>query len=142
MVVGDGPRRHDLEQAVRDGGLVGRVHLVGAQHDPAIWYSAMDVFALSSRWEGLPRAALEAAASGLEIVSTRCGGMEELERQGVASLCAIGDDAGLARMLDRALTKPLGERITPSWMDEFSLRDMVSRTEMLYDELSLARAAV
>ena len=141
VVVGDGPRRQELEQAIVDAGLVGRVHLVGAQHHPALWYSAMDVFALSSRWEGLPRAALEAAASGLAIVSTRCGGMEELERHGIASLCAIGDDASLAGLLHHALSNLPATRITPGWLDDYSVGAMVSRTEALYDELSLIRVA-
>jgi len=141
VVVGDGPRRYELEQTIIDAGLVGRVHLVGAQHDPALWYSAMDVFALSSRWEGLPRAALEAAASGLAIVSTRCGGMEELERHGIASLCAVGDDASLAGLLHRALVNLPASRITPAFLDEYSVSAMVSRTEALYDELSLLRVA-
>jgi len=131
-----------VDRAVVDLGIGGRVDLVGAQHDPASWLAAMDVFALSSRWEGLPRAALEAAASGLPIVSTRCGGMAELAARGAAVLCDVNDADALAALVEEAIEARPASRDAPAWIHEFSATEMVDKTALLYDELVPARLTV
>ena len=110
------------------------MHLVGARHDTAAWYAAMDVFVLASRWEGLPRVALEALASGLPVASTRTSGMRELGERG-AVLSAVGDHRALAQSITSLLERPQCLRIMPAWVDEFSVARMVADTTALYEQL-------
>jgi glycosyltransferase involved in cell wall biosynthesis len=126
--------RRGVERAVDDMRLGGRVHLVGARHDTAAWYAAMDVFALASRWEGLPRVALEALASGLPVASTCTSGMKELGERG-AVLSAIGDHRALAQSITSLLERPRCLRIRPAWIEEFSVARMVADTTALYQQL-------
>lgn len=115
LLVGDGPLRADLEQLAVDLGVAGRVHFAGRQPDPERFLHAMDVFALTSRSEGMPLAVLEAWAAGLPVVASNVGGLPALVSDGQTGLLfESGDDAMLAERLgrllsDRAATDRIGE---------------------------------
>lgn len=64
-IAGDGPLRADLEEQVRDRGLIGKVLTLGNRADARDLYSAFDCFVLPSLFEGLPVAAVEAQATGV-----------------------------------------------------------------------------
>lgn len=109
-VVGDGPllgalRAHPLAAA-------GRLHLLGARDNVPEFLPALDVFALSSRWEGEPIALLEAMAHGLPWVATQTAGAQELQRS-----CATGtlvpehEAEALARALGSLLRDPERARL-------------------------------
>jgi glycosyltransferase involved in cell wall biosynthesis len=77
VLIGDGELRPAMESLIRQAGLQRSVRLAGWRRDISQSLRAMDVFVLTSHWEGLPRVILEARASGLPIVATRVGGVEE-----------------------------------------------------------------
>ena len=82
-MVGSGREEARLqEQAARDG-IGDAVFFLGARRDVAELYRAMDVFALSSLWEGGPITLIEAMASGLPVVATPVGIVPEVVRDGV-----------------------------------------------------------
>jgi len=64
LLVGDGPERPRLEQEADTLGIRDRVCFAGYQPHPERFLQAMDVFALTSRSEGLPVSLLEAWAAG------------------------------------------------------------------------------
>lgn len=68
LLLGDGPLQEKIRQKVETLGLVESVIFAGLQKDPAPFYSAMDVFAFPSLWEGLGIVLLEAQYSGLPCV--------------------------------------------------------------------------
>jgi glycosyltransferase involved in cell wall biosynthesis len=78
LLVGDGPLRGGLEERARREGLADRVHFAGLQTDTSAYYGLLDLFVLVSLWEGLPLTLIEAAMSGVPIVASRVGGVEEL----------------------------------------------------------------
>lgn len=108
LILGDGPQRPQLEGLVRQLGLEERVALPGFVDNPYAYLKRARVFALSSKWEGLPTVLIEALAFGKAIVSTNCksGPEEILERGRYGTLVPIADDEALARALRRALTEP------------------------------------
>lgn len=65
MIVGDGPLKNDLEQAVVDYGITDKVIFTGKRNDMRAVLSSFDMFLLPSLFEGAPMAAIEAVASGL-----------------------------------------------------------------------------
>jgi glycosyltransferase involved in cell wall biosynthesis len=73
LLVGDGEERPALEARASAPDLAGRIHFAGYQSDPAPFYRAMDIFALTSDSEQMPLALLEAMASSLPAVSTDVG---------------------------------------------------------------------
>ena len=65
LLLGDGPLQEKIRQKAKDLGVAESVIFAGLQKDPAPFYSAMDVFAFPSLWEGLPLTLVEAQYSGL-----------------------------------------------------------------------------
>ena len=100
LLVGDGPLRGDLRALAESLGLSDRVHFAGYQAQPERYLRAMDVFALTSRSEGMPLALLEAWAAGLPVVVSRVGGLPELVDDGRTGLLFdFSDEAALATAL-------------------------------------------
>ncbi len=69
VILGDGPLRPQVEAAVRQPELAGRVHYLGWQAQPLSFIRAASVVLLTSRWEGMPNVILEAMACGKPVVS-------------------------------------------------------------------------
>lgn len=109
-LVGEGPLKSELEEQVQQLGLSRGIHFAGFQSNPYPYIKRADVFVLSSRYEGLPLALLEALAVGTPVVATDCpGGVRE-----VLADCPMG---WLAPPLDPA---QLAEAMISAW--HFSLK--------------------
>ena len=74
---GDGPLFEPMRAEVEQRGFAHRLHLLGRRSDVPALMAAADLFALPSRFEGLPLVVLEALAAGLPVVGTRVVGTEE-----------------------------------------------------------------
>jgi glycosyltransferase involved in cell wall biosynthesis len=77
ILVGDGPLRDEVRESVKRAGLEGKVHMPGLQEDVRPYLSAMDVYMMSSIFEGLPVALLEAMSMECVPVCTAVGGIPE-----------------------------------------------------------------
>jgi len=140
VLVGDGELREPVEAAIRKAGLQERLRLLGWRRDIPALMQALDVFLLTSHWEGLPRVLLEARASGLPVVATRVGGSEEAIVEGEHGwLCRAGDVDGLAQLVCRILEDG-GRRsrlrvCRDPLPQEFEIHEMVRQYEGLYGRL-------
>ena len=102
QLIGDGPLRGAVERAAGEAGLTDVLELAGERHDVPALLQEADLFWLTSDWEGLPNAVLEAMAAGLPVVATDVGGTAELVDAGVEGYVVdAGDrDALVARSLE------------------------------------------
>ncbi len=141
LLAGDGALRPAVERAAADLGP--RFHLPGWQEDVAGLVAAADAFVLTSRWEGLPRAAVEAVAAGTPAVVTDTGGVRDLVRDGDNGFIVPCDDAAtLAQRLrtvlhwprDAAARAARQERAAQAYRGEFALEAMFTRLQELYAE--------
>lgn len=139
VFVGDGPLRERLSAEV--GGLKGRFLMPGWRRDVAELLAASDVFVLTSLWEGLPRALVEAMKSGVVPVCYATDGVKDLIRSGENGiLVPQRDAAALAQRVqdlleDDALRRRLGAAAAASIGEEFDIDGMVHRQEELYQRL-------
>ena len=122
------------------------MRLLGHRDDVPDLLAAADLFALPSRFEGLPLALLEAMAAGLPAVATRVSGVAEVVEPGRTGLLVEpGAPAALAGALAHLLRRRdeaarLGAAARARAGREFGAGRMVGETWDLYREL-LARAA-
>jgi glycosyltransferase involved in cell wall biosynthesis len=105
LIVGDGPERPRIVAEIARHGIADYVLLAGETRDVRPWLAQMDVFVLPSVGvETFSNAALEAMASGVPVVCSRVGGMEELIGYGGGISCAPGNVAELTSVLARLLS--------------------------------------
>lgn len=141
VLVGDGELRPVVEAEAHRLGLGPNLRLLGWRRDVPEILHCLDVFVLTSLWEGLPRVYLEALAAGVPIVGTRVDGAEEVIRDGENGyLLDPGDVAGTAervlRLLgDRDLRAVMGQRAAAGLSGEFDIYEMVRQQEQEYDRL-------
>jgi glycosyltransferase involved in cell wall biosynthesis len=124
VIVGDGPERGRLAEAIARADLADRVTLTGAlpRVEAIEWLRAADAAVLSSAWENFPHAAVEALATGTPLLATAVGGVPEVIETGVngilvppgdedqlaAAMKTLANDAELLSRLRRGATASAG----------------------------------
>ena len=144
VLVGDGALRPRIEAMVQARGLQERVILLGWRRDVAALMKAFDVFILTSQWEGLPCAILEARASRIPIVATRVGGAAEAIVEGIqGTLCPAGDVRAMAERVCQILEDERFRADLRTGMqelpEEFTIQETVKQYQSLYTYLLHAR---
>lgn len=82
-----------IDDQINRLGLRSNIHFVGFQQDSAAFLGQVDLFALSSSSEGFSISTIEAMATGLAVVVTRCGGPEEIVTHGQNGFMVSANDA-------------------------------------------------
>jgi glycosyltransferase involved in cell wall biosynthesis len=95
-LAGDGRLRDELRGLTADLGLSDVVHFLGRRSDARDLIAAADVFVMSSVWEGLPMALLEAMQAETPIVATDVGDIAEVLQGTPSRVVAPGDADALA----------------------------------------------
>jgi len=108
-LVGAGPERSGLEQLAGELGLTDCVHWAGHQTDLTPWYSAMDLFTLTSDSEQLPVSLLEAMACGLPVAATDVGDIRATLPEANRKWLVAATDPGSAEQLARVYLDLLGD---------------------------------
>ena len=138
VLVGDGPQRPALEALIDTLCMRSQVELPGFRTDVAELLSRADVFLMSSHYEGISIALLEAMRAGLPAVATRVGGIPETvlpERTGL--LVESGDAEAFAQAMMRLacsaeMRRSFGAAARDFQQQEFSLDVMLARYGALY----------
>ncbi len=145
LVVGDGPMREDLERMAADLGIAGQVRFLGVRNDVPLLTAALDVFALTSLWEGVPFSILEAMAAGKPVVATAVNGVGEVVEHGRTGFLAPPQDVkGLAACITTLLRDPARARIMGQAgrrriMEDLSIDRAMAQYSGLYQELYQAK---
>ncbi len=94
LMIGDGSLRCEVNSAIHDAGLKGRVELTGAlpRHEMLRQLQSCDALLLTSRWEGLPLTPMEAMHLGVPVVAPRMAATEELIEHTVDGMLVDGRD--------------------------------------------------
>lgn len=143
-LIGEGPQRRELEEAVRRLALTDAVDLLGAvsQDDLRRHLVDADVFALSSTAEGLPVVLMEAMAMSLPVVATNVAGTTELVQDGVNGLVVPpGRSDLLADALERLARSPelrreFGRQGREMVASNFDVRDSAAGLEKMFAEVA------
>lgn len=106
-IYGEGPFRGELEKRIGELGLEDSVDLPGKVHNVFDCIADAEMFVLSSDFEGMPNALIEAMCVGLPVISTRVSGATDLIEDGEnGRLTDVGDTQKLADCMKRMLAEP------------------------------------
>lgn len=141
VIIGEGKLLNALSNQRDRLNLGDSVQFLGSRNDVPELLQAMDIFVISSLWEGLPLVLLEAMASNIPVVATRVGGIPEVvedEKNGL--LAAPGDSLSLAHEIGRLLSHPslahqLASNAFRKVNSEYRVESMVRQHEKLYDRI-------
>jgi glycosyltransferase involved in cell wall biosynthesis len=133
-----------LEPLMREQGVAQHIHFLGYSDDSAAFLSQLDLFLLSSTSEGFSISTIEAMATGLPVVVTRCGGPQEIVTPDIDGLMVAPGDpdaisAGVLRLLDDpTLAQRLAAAGEQRARSTFGLDNMLAQYGELYREVTPA----
>ena len=140
LLVGDGPLKKQVFQMIETLELKNKFIMTGIRRDVPRMLRVMDVFLLTSLWEGLPRVIPQAMAMELPIVANVADGTQEVINHGETGfLCQPNRISELASYCVRLLENPqerirMGEKGRQYVMNEFDLKKMIEEIEDLYNK--------
>lgn len=130
VIMGEGPKRQELQQLSETLGIESRVVFTGFLDNPYPYMAAGDVFVMTSSSEGISNALLEAMYLKCVPVSTPAGGTGELIREGENGfLIEHSNETELAALLAGLYRKPdlrsvVGAAARQTVIERFSLETM------------------
>lgn len=144
---GEGPLADAVARRAEAMGLFkhGTLRLLGNVPDMQAYYAALDFFVLTSRWEGMPYALLEARAAGLPTVATETWGSAacvEHGRTGLLVPVGVPEEAAravLGLLRDPARASRLGESAAEDVRRRHTLTTWALSTDRLYREILSGR---
>ncbi|HEX5297731.1 MAG TPA: glycosyltransferase [Streptosporangiaceae bacterium] len=137
--IGDGPMRREMEARAARRGLHGRFLCAGHRDDVPELLPGLDVFAMASRYEGLPCAVAEAMNAGLPVVATAVNAVPDVVLPGETGLLVSPERP---RQLAGAINYLLNEPADAARMamagrlliaDKFSPSSLATVLEAAYD---------
>jgi glycosyltransferase involved in cell wall biosynthesis len=146
LIVGGGPLENEIRARVDALRLSNRVRLPGFRPDGRRLMAAMDVFLMTSEFEGLPIALLEAMALQKPVVATPVGGIPELlAASGAGLLASVGAIGELSDAVLRLLNDPqrrlrMGVAGAAHVESDYHVKRRVRAIEGLYKEIVEAAA--
>lgn len=141
LLVGDGDLRSELEFLCENLNIKDKVLMTGFQSDVAPFYKIMDIFVMTSLWEGLSRCLTEAMYSKLPVIVTDVGGTVDAVRNGETGwLIKPNDVDSVVAALNETLKQPelrrkMGENAFKWARSNFNTNENTKRISELYFKL-------
>ncbi len=131
ILLGRGRQATALRQLAADLGIASSVDCPGFVANPWCWMRHAALFVLSSRWEGLPVALIEALACGTPVVATNCpsGPAEVLTDPRCGTLVPVGDVSAMATAITHWLHS---DKPTPAFCDPLIARYGIEQSAAAY----------
>jgi len=141
-IIGDGPKRKELERFIKENKLKEKVKLLGAVSREKVFeiLKKSDIFVLISNWEGFPYTIIEAMSCGLPVIASDVGGIREAVNDDCGILVERGNKEEIEKALEKLLKNPslakeMGEKSRARVKKEFSLEKTLRETEQIYKEI-------
>lgn len=141
IIGGEGELQNALEEQIKTAGLEKMVKLLGRVNGSEFW-PKIDIFILSSLWEGLGLVVLEAGARRKPVIVSKLDGLKEIISPENGYLFEPGDAQDLADKIDYLLenlnSPEVASKINNNYqniLEKFSAKKMISAYEEVYKNL-------
>ncbi len=138
LIVGDGPLRRDLEEYSKTLGIKNYVIFTGERNDIPELMQEMDIFVMTSIYEGIPNTIMEAMMAGLPVVSTDVGAISEIVDNGETGFVCPSHDINIfakkviSLINDENESRRMGENGKKKILCEYGMEKMVKKIEDIY----------
>ena len=142
IIVGAGPTYDEMIEKRKTLGLENVVIMPGLKTNSADWYKTFDIFLMSSEFEGLPLALLEAMSTSCAIVTTSAGGVKEvIHKEEDGFIRDVSDWKNLSFDINHLIAKPeillqYKKAARKRVVEQFSIMEMVQQLEGIYQSTS------
>lgn len=138
LIAGKGPLKEELKELVSSLNLKKSVIFLGFQNDIDTFYQSINVFCLTSNYEGLGLAILEALACKKPIITSNCSAMPEIIKHKKNGLLVDHLDVrqlvkAIKALEDPKLRNKISFNSTKLLMKKFSLPSMIKKTIIIYN---------
>jgi glycosyltransferase involved in cell wall biosynthesis len=140
-IIGDGPLKAQLEKYAIKLGIYNNVLFTGERHDIYDLLKGIDIFVLTSLYEGMSNAIMEGMQAGLPVIANDVGGNSELVIDQVTGYLCLSNEATLFAekitnlIENKSKAKKMGEKGKKRILNEFSIDKMIKKTESVYMKL-------
>jgi L-malate glycosyltransferase len=140
IMVGDGPEKNKIMNLAHLLLAKEKIYFVGLQQDVKPYFNITDIYLMTSDFEGLPIALLEAMSMECAVVATSVGGIPEViihDQSGMLS--KSGDVNSLEKNVTLLIENPIkrteiATKARERIMDHFSMKNMVQELEKVYKQ--------
>jgi len=139
LLAGYGELAEQVAHSIRTLGLSERFVLPGAIQDVGLIYAALDVFLMTSQFEGLPNVVIEAQAAGIPVVVPNVGGASEALLDDITGI-VVGSRrplrlaSAVLQILDDPTWRERAQMQAPAFVsNRFGLERMIDETIAMYD---------
>lgn len=141
LMVGDGELRNNIEREIKKQGIEKNIQLLGWRRDIPQLLQISDLFVLTSLWEGLPRAAVEALIVGNPVVAFAVDGLKEIVKNNQNGFLISPNQMNemaekIVQILkNKSLLESLKKDAIQSIDNSFDIHNMIHKQEELYQKL-------
>jgi len=135
LIVGDGPKRPEIEELILEKRLNNDICLLGYYGYPLNLINLADIFVLPSDFEGFGLVIVEALSLGKTVVSTDCksGPAEIIGNNEYGYLCKVDDSKDLAEKIEYAINHKIDEEVLMKRAREFSVEKIGIEYEKMFN---------
>ncbi len=143
LLVGDGPERKNIEILSQKLGIEKELVFTGMKKNVSDYLKIMDIYIQPSLFENISNSVLEAMATGLPVVATNVGGINEVLTHGKNGLVVtLGNDREMANAIKILIQNPdyrnmIGSAARKRVLESFSIGKMTADYEMKYKQIGI-----
>ncbi|MCL1950260.1 MAG: glycosyltransferase family 4 protein [Turicibacter sp.] len=139
-LIGDGINLEGDQKRAVELGIKERIHFLGGRTDVTEILQDMDIFVLSSHYEGLPISIIEAMSLALPVIGSDVGGVNELISDGINGYLVKPDNSHQLAEKINNLNSPskrwaMGQKSLEIFQDKFTLDKCVAHTRKIYENV-------
>lgn len=135
VIIGDGEEKNNLEKQIKDNSLNDNIFLVGNIDQADKYLKAFDLIILPSLKEGFPYILLESLLAEVPFISTKVGGIPEINEYNILEMVSSGNSSALSQTIINFLSNSNPSNLKINLPPKFTVDYMVNSLELAYKNI-------